>query len=373
MCACAYGARTKWMYPIPSRLMSSTKTPWPSTSRRSSLRGTLCPCHCFCGAWISTASGAIVVESVNSRSSTGKAGASAPCEPPSSLRLIACRLHGLEDVPVAGAAADVALQRLLDLVVARARVRTQQGGRAHQHPGRAIPALERVVIAERLLERCELAVFREPFDGLDLRPVGLYREEHAALHELAVDDHRAGAAVPGIAADVAAGQIEVVANEVDQQLADFDLTLVLDAVDGDGHRLRGCDRRHSAPLRRLAGSPHREYLRQLDPVFARSMYVRRRCQSSPADGFTHGVLGRRCRLHDDRNRVDTPECHAQRAVEARSCVGDAGSVRPERDRGEPVVLPGRDRELREELARADCSEVHAEEEVGRGDGALAVL
>src|SRR3954447_23605388 len=39
-------------------------------------------------------------------------------------------------------------------------------------------------------------------------------KQHAALHELSVDDHRAGAAIACIAAYVATGQIEVVAHEV---------------------------------------------------------------------------------------------------------------------------------------------------------------
>ena len=97
MCACAYGERTKWMKPMPWRLMSSTKTPWPCTRRRSSLRGTLWPFHVSAGASVSVVSGATVVASA----SFGR------------------RLDRLEDVPVAGAAADVALQALLDLVLAR--------------------------------------------------------------------------------------------------------------------------------------------------------------------------------------------------------------------------------------------------------------
>src|SRR5439155_6068932 len=52
-------------------------------------------------------------------------------------------------------------------------------------------------------------------------------------HERAVDDHRAGAAVAGVAADVAAGQVEVVADEVDEEPARLDLTLVRRAVDRD--------------------------------------------------------------------------------------------------------------------------------------------
>ena len=89
------------------------------------------------------------------------------------------------------------------------------------------------MVAERLLQRRQLVAVGEALDGLDRRAVGLDGEQHAALHELAVDDHRAGAAVAGVAADVAAGQVEVVAQEVDQQPARLDLALVGRAVDVD--------------------------------------------------------------------------------------------------------------------------------------------
>ena len=72
---------------------------------------------------------------------------------------------------------------------------------------------------EGLLERRQLAALGEPLDRADARAVGLDGEEHAALHELAVEDDAAGAAVAGVAADVAAGEVEVVADEVDRAAA----------------------------------------------------------------------------------------------------------------------------------------------------------
>ena len=57
-------------------------------------------------------------------------------------------------------------------------------------------------------------------------PVGLDGEQHAALHRLAVQVDRAGAAVAGVAADVRAGQLEVVAEEVDEQPPRVDVALV---------------------------------------------------------------------------------------------------------------------------------------------------
>ncbi len=92
------------------------------------------------------------------------------------------------------------------------------------------------MLVERLLERRELTVAGEPFDRRDLRPVGLNRQQHAALHGLAVDVHRARAAVARVAADVRSRQAEVVAEEVDEKPPGRYLALDLLAVhlDRDG-------------------------------------------------------------------------------------------------------------------------------------------
>ena len=69
-----------------------------------------------------------------------------------------------DDVLVAGAAAEIAGQALADLVVGRERVFPQQVGRRHQHAGRAEAALQRVMLAERLLQRVELLRCAEALD-----------------------------------------------------------------------------------------------------------------------------------------------------------------------------------------------------------------
>src|SRR5437763_16934480 len=87
------------------------------------------------------------------------------------------------------------------------------------------------MLRERELERCLLAVLREPLDRRDRRAVRLDREQHAALDGPAVEHDRAGTAVAGVAADVGASQVEVVPEEVDEQPARLDLALVALAVD----------------------------------------------------------------------------------------------------------------------------------------------
>src|SRR5712672_764143 len=62
------------------------------------------------------------------------------------------RLDRLDDVLIAGAAADVSLERVPNLVLGRTRVLSEQAHRGEHHPARAIAALKRVVLVGRLLQ-----------------------------------------------------------------------------------------------------------------------------------------------------------------------------------------------------------------------------
>jgi hypothetical protein len=69
----------------------------------------------------------------------------------------------------------------------------------------------------------QLAVLGQALDGRDLRALAGDRQRGAALHRLAVDMDDAGPALAGIAADMGASQAELVAQELDEQRAAFDL------------------------------------------------------------------------------------------------------------------------------------------------------
>ena len=117
--------------------------------------------------------------------------------------------------------------------LARVGVLLEQPGRLHDHARRAEPALEAVLVPERLLERVEGGAVGHAFDGLDLATVGLDGEHRARLGAGAIDMDGAGAAVARVAADMRAGQPEVVAQEMDEQESRLDVRLVDGAVDGD--------------------------------------------------------------------------------------------------------------------------------------------
>ena len=124
---------------------------------------------------------------------------------------------------VAGAAAEVARERLADLLLGRVRVALQQVGRGHDHARRAVAALQAVVLPERLLQRVQRAFLAHSLDRRDLGAVGLDGEQRAGLDRLAVEVDGARAAVGRVAADVRAGEPERLAQEVDQEQAGFDL------------------------------------------------------------------------------------------------------------------------------------------------------
>src|SRR5580700_9664066 len=107
-------------------------------------------------------------------------------------QLIARRAHRLDDVLIAGAAAQVRGQHVGQVFVADLRVLLQNVGRQHQKTRRAIAALQAVI-----------------------------------------DDDGAGAADAVLAADMGAGLAAVIADGVDQRLARLDADRIIAAVDGE--------------------------------------------------------------------------------------------------------------------------------------------
>ena len=161
---------------------------------------------------------------------------------------VARHFHGIENLLVAGAAADIAAEPLLDFLAVGERIGAQRRGRRHHHAGDAVAALAGAGLVEGLLQHAEFAGFRQRLDGLDLRALRLRHRQQARLHQHAVDEHRTGAAFAGAAAFLIAGEIEVVAQEIEQALVRLRAARDLAAVD------RGLDLelRHRRPRARAS-------------------------------------------------------------------------------------------------------------------------
>ena len=103
--------------------------------------------------------------------------------------------------------------------------------RADQHAGCAEAALQRIAPPERVLQIGDDAGIRNAFDGLYVGAVALHRQHQAAAHHRVIEQHRAGAAYALFAADMRAGEPEIVAQEIDQRLAGLDPFADLLAID----------------------------------------------------------------------------------------------------------------------------------------------
>ena len=87
------------------------------------------------------------------------------------------RLNGFDDVRVAGTATQIAGQSVSDFFFARLWILVEEIHRAHEKPGCAETALERMVIPKGLLQRMHLITIGKPLKRLDFRPIGLNGKE----------------------------------------------------------------------------------------------------------------------------------------------------------------------------------------------------
>ena len=130
---------------------------------------------------------------------------------PSLCILARRRQHRLDDLGVTGATAEVPAEVFFDCLFGRAGVLVQEGLGSHDHPGSAVSALNGKVLDELFLQRVQFPRLSgaDSLDGDDLLASCLHRRVDAASHGLPVDQHRAGAAIPGLTADLGARQTEL--------------------------------------------------------------------------------------------------------------------------------------------------------------------
>src|SRR4051794_9269943 len=142
------------------------------------------------------------------------------------------------DVGIGAAAADVAAHELANLIGARRPALGDQACRRADLSRRAIAALERVMIDEGLLQRMQRALRRQPFDGGHAGAVLHHGEGEAGNDPASVHQHRTRTALAVIAALLGAGEVEVIAQRVEQAGPRRDLELRRDAVDDQRQRDR---------------------------------------------------------------------------------------------------------------------------------------
>ena len=166
-----------------------------------------------------------------------------------------------EDPAVAGAAAQVAGDRLADLEVVGRGVAVEEVVHGHDQAGRAEPALHGARHRRTPAARPTAPPGRRrALDGGD-RAVAhrVGREHEARAHQHAVEQHRARPALALLAGVLGAGQAEPLAQHVEQALADPRVVDVVRSPLTSQARSSGAGSAARAPtrplMRTLAGSP----------------------------------------------------------------------------------------------------------------------
>ncbi len=127
------------------------------------------------------------------------------------------RAYGPDDPRIGAAPADVSVHRGDDRRLGRIRVGCQQCRRRHDHPRRAVPALERSHVEERPLQRMEPPCRRQPLQRRHRLVSHVGRRHHAGSHRLAVDENRASPAYAFPAAWLRGGQSQLLAEHRQQR------------------------------------------------------------------------------------------------------------------------------------------------------------
>src|SRR6478672_1640038 len=128
-----------------------------------------------------------------------------------------CALDRAQDAHVGAAAALEAGERVLDLRLGRLLVLIEERGRGHDPAIDAIAALRHLLLDIGLLDRVRLFRRAEARQGDDLAVPDRRHRGHAGAYGLAVDVHRAGAALRQTAAEMRVVERELVAQRIEQR------------------------------------------------------------------------------------------------------------------------------------------------------------
>src|SRR5215467_9484326 len=139
--------------------------------------------------------------------------------------------HGLDDVLIAGAAAQIGRQKIENIVVREVGVGLQRIHGQHQETRGAEPALKRVVLDECTLHGMQLIAIGEAFDRANALALGLDREHQAGSDRLVIEDHGTCPAYAVLTPDMRAGQSTFVTDDIDKCPSRLDPNGIVMAVD----------------------------------------------------------------------------------------------------------------------------------------------
>src|SRR5574341_1143390 len=123
-------------------------------------------------------------------------------------------VNRVEDGDIARAAAECIFEGDLHIIVSSVGVLIEQTLGSHNQARRAESALDCAMLDKAALEWVKNAVFGKPFDGLHRCTLRLEGGIDARIDGFPIDDDRAGAAFGLFAADLGAGEAQIVTKDL---------------------------------------------------------------------------------------------------------------------------------------------------------------
>jgi hypothetical protein len=149
--------------------------------------------------------------------------------------LLRRQLYRVDDVLVAGTAAEIPRDGFSDVLFGGIGVTFQERHQAHQNAWGAEATLYGVSFPEGFLKGMQVIHGSQSFDCENLMAVGLHSKHQAGPDRFSIKQNGASATYTVLAADVRASQAKLMAQEIAQQQARLDGALVLGAIDSDCH------------------------------------------------------------------------------------------------------------------------------------------
>jgi len=142
-------------------------------------------------------------------------------------------LDGLDDVVIARATTDVAFEAFPNFLLGGVWMVFEQLHSRHHHARRTETALKAMTLAEGRLHRMQFALVTEPFDRRDLGALRLHSQDRAGFNGATVHVHGTGAALSGVATHVGSGEMQLVADQLDQEGPGININLNGTPVHGE--------------------------------------------------------------------------------------------------------------------------------------------
>jgi hypothetical protein len=133
------------------------------------------------------------------------------------LRFLRRVLDCVDDVRVTSATAEIAVERVPNLVTRRRPVPLEKLNDGHNHARCAIATLKAVALPEAFLNAMQFPILREAFDGRDLCAISLDGEHRTGFDRLPIDEDGAGATDAGLTSHVRPGKAAYLTQKLDEQ------------------------------------------------------------------------------------------------------------------------------------------------------------